>query len=57
MRDPVTQKEYAMKVHFETGTVKSGSIEEKKRAITVNDAKTIPKIQGHPNIIELKEVF
>jgi hypothetical protein len=40
-----------MKVHFE-----NSSIEDKKRAIILNDALTISKVQGHPNIIKLKEV-
>jgi hypothetical protein len=43
---------YAMKVHFE-----SPDIEEHKRAVTLNDAATIGKVQGDPNIIKMKEVF
>ncbi len=41
-----------MKVHFE-----GPGIEEHKRAVTLNDAQTIGKVQGHPNIIKMKEVF
>jgi serine/threonine protein kinase len=41
-----------MKVHFERA-----DIEEHKRAVTMNDAATIGKVQRHPNIIKMKEVF
>ncbi len=43
---------YAIKAHFE-----SPGIEEQKRAVTINDADTISKVQGHPNIIKMIEVF
>jgi serine/threonine protein kinase len=41
-----------MKLHFETE-----EITEKKRAVIMNDAAVITKVQGHPNIITVKEVF
>ena len=43
---------YAMKAHFE-----APSIEVHKRAVILNDAATIGKVQGHPNIIKMKEVY
>jgi serine/threonine protein kinase len=46
------KKEYAIKVHYDTT-----SIIEKKRSVIINDAYVISKVQGHPNIINLKEVF
>lgn len=52
VRDPKTQEEYAMKAHFQ-----SSSLEDKKRTIIINDALSIPFVQGHENIITLKEVF
>ena len=41
-----------MKAHFEAPT-----IEEQKRAVILNDAATIGKAQGNPNIIKMKEVY
>ncbi|TNV74189.1 hypothetical protein FGO68_gene4175 [Halteria grandinella] len=41
-----------MKAHFQ-----SSSLEDKKRIIIINDALSIPLVQGHENIITLKEVF
>ncbi len=41
-----------MKAHFE-----GPGIEDKKRAVTLNDAETIGKVQGHPNVIMMKEVY
>ena len=43
---------YAMKAHFEAPT-----IEVQKRVVIMNDAATIGKVQGHPNIIKMKEVY
>ena len=43
---------YAMKAHFE-----STEIEDQKRAVIINDAQTISKVQGHPNIIKMIEVY
>ena len=41
-----------MKVHFA-----SNPLAQRKKAIVLNDAKRIPMVQGHPNVIQLKEVI
>jgi len=41
-----------MKAHFE-----APSIEVQKRVVILNDAATIGKVQGHPNLIRMKEVY
>ncbi len=44
--------QYAMKVHQE-----QEGINDSKRAIIFNDAEVIKKVQGHPNVIQMKEVY
>ena len=44
-------KQYAMKVHQEYS-----GLEVHKRAVILNDAQVISKLQGHPNVIQVKEV-
>lgn len=41
-----------MKAHFDIGSLK-----EESRSIIINDANVIPQVQGHPNIVQAKEVF